>query len=179
MSKPLYEYAKEFLDILDVAEEVEEDTLKDHLDIVQMEGKDKALNVAKWIKEKELMVQSMHAAYTTIQQRKLSLEKQIKWMRRYLSDNMQHLQIASATDAQISVSTFLSRPKPEITDEVPKQFVSYEMVVPHEIREIIGMRSDVSEKKEIVDKKAITQFLEQEGDKVWGKLVRDTHVRIK
>jgi hypothetical protein len=92
MKKPLYAITQEYIQAYNALfsdEELPEDAIRDTLDGIQDEFEAKALNIAALIKNMQADVNAMKDAETSINERRMRLEKCIKDIKRYLLINMQ------------------------------------------------------------------------------------------
>ncbi len=86
----LYEIAEEYATLIDMLsdEEVEEQTIRDTLEAIDMEFEDKADNYAKIIWELEAGAEALKAEERRLFSRRKTLENRSQWLKRELEANM-------------------------------------------------------------------------------------------
>ena len=68
---------------------IDEEQAKDMLEHMDMIVKDKAINVAAYVQNKEADIVAMKEAESRIAERRKQYEKHLAWMREYLKRNME------------------------------------------------------------------------------------------
>ncbi len=90
----LYELSSTYLEALDFLTDPEADlpieAVNDTLEGLSGELEDKAVNVAKFLRNMEATAQAIKDAEVKMAKRRKSLENRVKWMKSYLKGNMEH-----------------------------------------------------------------------------------------
>lgn len=89
----LYQLSGSYLQALDFLTDPETDlpaeVINDTLEALGGELEDKAVNVAKFLRNMEAMAEAIKAAEESMEKRRKALEARVKWMKAYLKGNME------------------------------------------------------------------------------------------
>jgi hypothetical protein len=162
----LYNLSANYLQALDFLTDPETDlpaeVVKDTLEGLAGELEDKAINVAKFLRNMEAMAEAIKAAEADMAKRRKALESRAQWLKDYLKGNMEHSGITKIECPYFKLSVQSNPPAVNILDET---------VIPTEFKEQV-----VSWK---IDKTAIKKAI-QAGQSVAGaSLVNGTRLVIK
>ncbi|MFQ5787386.1 MAG: siphovirus Gp157 family protein [Thermodesulfobacteriota bacterium] len=161
----LYEISDNYLNALqDFADMyLTDEEINDTIEGIEGEFKDKAINIAAFIKNLEVDSQAIHEAEKSMAYRRRVIENKIDKLRDYLLYEMEQTGITKITDSPYFVISLKNNPPKvviENEEQVPSEFVSIETI-----------------KK--IDKKAIlAQF--KPGDQIPGlQIVRNKRLDIR
>lgn len=157
----LYELAKNYAQLMEMAEEMESDALVDTLEALQDAIEDKAENIAKLIKNLEADAKIIKEEEKRLAERRQSIEKKIDRLKQYLQEQLEVAGLQKVKRPTITVAIQANPPSVEIADE---KLIPSEFMIPQPAK---------------VDKKAILERLKN-GETVPGCELRQTKgVRIR
>jgi ABC-type proline/glycine betaine transport system substrate-binding protein len=94
----LYQLSSNYLQALDFLTDPEADlpaeVINDTLEALGGELEDKAVNVAKFLRNMEAAAMAIKAAEESMEKRRKALENRVKWMKAYLKENMERTGIS-------------------------------------------------------------------------------------
>lgn len=157
----LYDLTSDYAQLLDMAEQLDQDTFKDTLESIQESIEDKVENTAKLIKSIEADVTAIKAEEKRLKERRQALETKVDSIKGYLKEQLEKTGIDKVKRPTITVSIQNNPPKAEIVDEktIP---LTYKIPQPAKL-----------------NKKAILEAMKN-GEKVPGAvLVQERGLRIK
>lgn len=157
----LYELTDNYMQLVELADQLDEETFRNTLESIQDSIEDKVENTAKVIKSIEADVQAIKEEEKRLEERRQALEKKIDNIKDYLKEQLEKAGIDKVKRATFTVSIQNNPPKAEIVDEksIPLQFM-----IPQPAK---------------VDKRAILEKLKS-GEHVPGAaLVQERGVRIR
>jgi predicted nuclease with TOPRIM domain len=157
----LYELTDNYMQLVELADQLDEETFRDTLESIQDSIEDKVENTAKVIKSIEADVLAIKEEEKRLKERRQSLETKIDNIKDYLKEQLEKTGIDKVKRPTITVSIQNNPPKAEIVDEktIP---LTYKIPQPAKL-----------------NKKAILEAMKN-GEKVPGAvLVQERGLRIK
>ncbi|MDD5580517.1 MAG: siphovirus Gp157 family protein [Methylobacter sp.] len=124
----LYDLSSHYLSALDALTDPEMDlpaeVINDTLEALTDEIEDKAVNVAKFLRNMETTTQAIKEAEAAMAKRRKTLENRINWMKAYLKDNMERTGITKVECPYFKLSLQVNPPAVAILDEaaIPAEF---------------------------------------------------------
>ncbi len=124
----LYQLSENYLKALDCLTDPELDlpieAVNDTLEGLTGELEDKAVNVAKFVRNMEATAKAIKAAEESMEKRRKAFENRVKWMKDYLKDNMEHTGISKIECPFFKLSIQNNPAAVNITNEeaIPEQF---------------------------------------------------------
>lgn len=124
----LYELSSTYLEALEVLTDPEIDlpieAVTDTLEGLSGELEDKAINVAKFLRNMEATAKAIKDAEVEMAKRRKSLEKRVAWMKSYLKGSMEHTGITKIECPYFKLTIQKNPGAVNITDEtaIPDQF---------------------------------------------------------
>jgi uncharacterized protein YlxW (UPF0749 family) len=156
----LYELTTNYLSLMEMAEEMDTDTLKDTLESIEEEINDKAENIAKLIKNLNADVDALKIEEKRLADRRKSLENKVTHLKEYLQNQLEVAGLDKVKRPTLTISIQNNPPSVKVLDE--KLLSDY--MIPVEPK---------------LDKKAILTAL-KEGMEVSGAELQQTRgVRIR
>jgi hypothetical protein len=129
MSKmTLYDLSANYCQALDFLTDPELDlpaeAVNDTLEALSGELEDKAVNVAKFLRNMETMAEAIKNAEAAMAKRRKALERRAEWLKYYLKDNMERTGITEIECPYFKLSVQNNPPAVHILDEdaVPVEF---------------------------------------------------------
>jgi predicted nuclease with TOPRIM domain len=157
----LYELTDNYMQLVELADQLDEETFRNTLESIQDSIEDKIENTAKVIKSIEADVQAIKEEEKRLKERRQALEKKIDNIKDYLKEQLEKAGIDKVKRATFTVSIQNNPPKAEILDE---KSLPLEFMIPQPAK---------------VDKRAILEKLKS-GEHVPGAaLVQERGLRIK
>lgn len=157
----LYELTDNYMQLVELADQLDEETFRNTLESIQDSIEDKVENTAKVIKSIEADVQAIKEEEKRLEERRQALEKKIDNIKDYLKEQLEKAGIDKVKRATFTVSIQKNPPKAEIVDE---KSLPLEFMIPQPAK---------------VDKRAILEKLKS-GEHVPGAaLVQERGVRIR
>lgn len=157
----LYELTESYINVLEKAEELDEQTLKDTLEAIEEAIEDKVENTAKLIVCLEADAKAIKEEERRLKERRQRLEAKIDRIKDYLKEQLELAGIDKVKRPTITVSIQNNPPKAVIVDE---KSIPHEYIIPQPAK---------------IDKRAILQKL-KEGENIPGAvMVQERGVRIK
>lgn len=119
----LYELSQNYLAVQYM--DLEPEVLKDTLDSIEEAFEDKALNIAKWLRNLEGEANALKAEETRLKENRQTRENRIKFLKQYLEDNMRLTGKTKFKAGFFSFAIQSNPPSVEVFDEalIPKQFL--------------------------------------------------------
>lgn len=124
----LYDLSANYLQALDFltdpALDLPIEAVNDTLDALSGELEDKAINVAKFLRNMETMAEAIKNAETDMAKRRKALESRVKWLKDYLKGNMEHTGISKIECPYFKLSIQNNPSAVNILNEdvIPEQF---------------------------------------------------------
>jgi len=124
----LYQISTNYLEALDALTDPEMDlpieAVTDTLEGLSGEMEEKAVNVAKFLRNMEATAKAIKDAETEMSKRRKALENRIKWMKDYLKESMVHTGITKIECPYFKLSIQKNPASVSITNEesIPGQF---------------------------------------------------------
>jgi hypothetical protein len=124
----LYQLSNNYLEALDFLTDPEADlpaeAINDTLEALGGELEDKAINVAKFLRNMEAAAEAIKAAEADMARRRKILENRAKWLKDYLKGNMEACGISKIECPYFKVAIQKNPPAVAILDEsaIPDQF---------------------------------------------------------
>jgi predicted nuclease with TOPRIM domain len=157
----LYELTDNYMQLIELADQLDEETFRNTLESIQDSIEDKVENTAKVIKSIEADVLAIKEEEKRLKERRQALEKKIDNIKDYLKEQLEKAGIDKVKRATFTVSIQNNPPKAEIVDE---KSLPLEFMIPQPAK---------------VDKRAILEKLKS-GEHVPGAaLVQEKGVRIR
>lgn len=162
----LYELSRGYLQALDVFTDPEADlpaeVVADTLEAIEGELQEKAVNVAKFMRNLEAYAEAVKAAEEQMARRRKAIENRAKWIRDYLKANMEACGITKIDSPWFCLSIQKNPAAVDIVDEA---------AIPDEFKQNI-----VTVK---IDKAAIKQAIEGGAEIPGAALSRGTRLAIR
>lgn len=157
----LYELTDNYMQLIELADQLDEETFRNTLESIQDSIEDKVENTAKVIKSIEADVLAIKEEEKRLKERRQALETKIDNIKDYLKEQLEKAGIDKVKRATFTVSIQNNPPKAEIVDE---KSLPLEFMIPQPAK---------------VDKRAILEKLKN-GEHVPGAaLVQERGLRIK
>ena len=124
----LYDLSTNYLQALDFLTDPEMDlpieAVNDTLEALGGELEDKAINVAKFLRNMEAMAEAIKNAETDMAKRRKALENRVQWLKEYLKGSMEHTGITKIECPYFKLSIQNNPPAVNIFDEdaIPLEF---------------------------------------------------------
>ena len=123
----LYEICEEFRSLqrlVESGEDSNENAIRDEIDIILMSAKDKAIQVAKYMRNLEVTIAAIDGAIIRMAERKLSIEKKAKHLEDYLIACMSAIGEKKVESPELVVLVMRNPPSVKILDEskIPDKF---------------------------------------------------------
>jgi hypothetical protein len=124
----LYQLSANYLEALDVLTDPEADLPMDAingtLEALSGELEDKAINVAKFLRNMEAAAEAIKNAEAGMSKRRKTLENRVTWLKSYLKNNMEHTGISTIECPYFKLSIQDNPAAIHIVDEeaIPDQF---------------------------------------------------------
>lgn len=124
----LYDLSANYLQALDVLTDPEADlpaeAVNDTLEALAGELEDKAINVAKFLRNMETMAEAIKAAEADMARRRKALENRVQWLKDYLKGSMEITGITKIECPYFKLSIQNNPPAVNILDEdaIPSEF---------------------------------------------------------
>jgi methionyl-tRNA formyltransferase len=124
----LYDLSSHYLSALDTLTDPEMDlpaeVINDTLEALAGEIEDKAVNVAKFLRNMEATAQAIKEAEATMAKRRKTLENRVNWMKAYLKENMEQTGITKIECPYFKLSLQANPSAVTILDEaaIPAEF---------------------------------------------------------
>jgi predicted nuclease with TOPRIM domain len=156
----LYRLTQNYLSVMEMAEEMDTDTLKDTLESIEEEIHDKAENIAKLVKNLNADVDALKTEEKRLADRRKSLENKVIHLKEYLQNQLEVAGLDKVKRPTLTVSIQNNPPSVKVIDE---KLLS-DFMIPQDPK---------------LDKKAILTAL-KEGQEVNGaELFQSRGVRIR
>lgn len=159
----LYELTDEFVQLLEMAEDIELDgqAIRDTMELVVMEIEDKADGYARIIRQLEAEAAGMKTEIDRLSQRKATIEKNVQRLKSSLQEAMQATGKTKFKTALFSFGIQKNPASAEIPDDtaVPSWFK-----IPQPAK---------------VDKREVIAYLKEHGDQPWATLKQTESLRIR
>jgi predicted nuclease with TOPRIM domain len=157
----LYELTDNYMQLVEMADQLDEETFRNTLESIQDSIEDKVENTAKVIKSIEADVLAIKEEEKRLKERRQALESRIDNIKDYLKEQLEKAGIDKVKRPTFTVSIQNNPPKAEIVDE---KSLPLEFMIPQPAK---------------VDKRAILEKLKS-GEHVPGAaLVQERGVRIR
>jgi hypothetical protein len=100
------------------------EAVNDTLEALAGELEDKAVNVAKFLRNMETTAEAIKAAEADMAKRRKALENRVQWLKDYLKNNMEHSGITAIESPYFKLSIQSNPPAVDVFDEnlVPAEF---------------------------------------------------------
>lgn len=120
----LYELADHYNQVIDLADELDEQTLTDTLDAIQEAFDEKAENIAKAVKEIEGRAEMLKAEKDRLAKRERTMRKTIASMKGYLQEQMMRIGTRKVQGEVVTVALQKNAPSVRVLNEqaIPKEF---------------------------------------------------------
>ncbi len=124
----LYQISGNYLQALDILTDPDNDlpsnAIADTLEALGGELEDKAVNVAKFLRNMEAVAEAIKAAETDMAKRRKALENRVQWFKDYLKGSMEHSGISKIECPYFKLSIQKNPVAVNVYDEdaVPQQF---------------------------------------------------------
>ena len=124
----LYDLSTNYLQVLDFLTDPEMDlpieAVNDTLEALGGELEDKAINVAKFLRNMEAMAEAIKNAEVDMAKRRKALENRVLWLKEYLKGSMEHTGITKIECPYFKLSIQNNPPAVNIFDEdaIPLEF---------------------------------------------------------
>lgn len=121
----LYELAQNYAELLEIAEEIESDTLVDTLEALQDAIEDKAENIAKFIRNLEADAKIIREEEQRLAERRRAIEAKVERLKTYLQEQLETAGIEKVKRPTITVAIQANPPSVDVIDEtaIPSDFL--------------------------------------------------------
>lgn len=121
----LYELTQNYVQLLEVAEEIESDALVDTLEALQDAIEDKAENIAKLIKNLEADAKIIKEEEQRLAERRRAIEAKVDKLKMYLQEQLETAGIEKVKRPTITVAIQVNPPSVDVIDEtaIPSDFL--------------------------------------------------------
>ncbi|MGZ5051560.1 MAG: siphovirus Gp157 family protein [Methylobacter sp.] len=162
----LYQLSANYLQALDFLTDPETDlpaeAVNDTLEALGGELEDKAINVAKFLRNMETTAEAIRQAEADMVKRRKTLENRVQWLKNYIKDNMEHCGVSDIECPYFKLSVQKNPAAVNILDEdaVPEQFK----------QQVVGWK---------IDKAAIRDAIKAGCDVPGAELAAGTRLAVK
>ncbi|EDH0869574.1 TPA: siphovirus Gp157 family protein [Listeria monocytogenes] len=156
----LYELTQAYNQVLEMAEELDTETLQDTLDSIREPIEEKADNIIKMVKSIDAEAEGLAKEVERLTKRKTALDAKAKNMKEYLESEMLKVDIRKIKSSLFTISIQKNPPSLRLEDE-EKLFMF------------------LVEQPKKLDKKAITSALKEGRDVPGAKLVQTESLRVR
>ncbi len=124
----LYQISSNYLQALDILTDPDHDlpadAIADTLEALGGELEDKAVNVAKFLRNMEAVAEAIKAAEADMSKRRKALENRVQWFKDYLKGSMEHTGISKIECPYFKLSIQKNPVAVNVFDEaaIPQQF---------------------------------------------------------
>ncbi len=124
MSEPLYQLAEQYLQAFNELSNLDlpEEAINDTLEGIQGEVTEKAQNVAAYILNLNLELESIKTVEAKMKDKRQALSKRIEWLKQYLKSNMERCGITEIKANDGSFTAKLSKGRPSVIIEDDSKF---------------------------------------------------------
>lgn len=129
----LYELTSNYLQLQDLSEEMDQDTLKDTLEAIQEQFDMKAENIVKLTKINEAEAAAIQVEIERLAERKKKLDNKNKQLIEYLHNHMVAADIKNVKSTLFSIKIKKNPPKVKILDEAAIPPFYFRQIVKHEV----------------------------------------------
>lgn len=121
----LYELTDNYMQLVELADQLDEETFRNTLESIQESIEDKVENTAKVIKSIEADVQAIKEEEKRLKERRQALEKKIDSIKDYLKEQLEKAGIDKVKRPTITVSIQKNPPSVKVIDEklIPSSFM--------------------------------------------------------
>lgn len=121
----LYELTDNYMQLVELADQLDEETFRNTLESIQDSIEDKVENTAKVIKSIEADVQAIKEEEKRLKERRQALEKKIDNIKDYLKEQLEKAGIDKVKRPTITVSIQKNPPSVKVIDEklIPSSFM--------------------------------------------------------
>lgn len=113
----LYEYTQDYLNLLEIADDVDPDVLLDTLQAIQESLEDKAENVAKLVRSFEADAKTIKAEEERLAAKRKTLEGQVVYLKKYLFEQLDATGIQKIKRPLFTISIQANPPGVDVIDE--------------------------------------------------------------
>jgi predicted nuclease with TOPRIM domain len=113
----LYELSLNYAHVMEMAEEMEPEVLKDTLETIEEEIQDKAENIAKLVKNLNADVDALKAEEKRLADRRKSLENKVTNLKTYLQEQLEVAGLDKVKRPTLTVSIQNNPPSVKVIDE--------------------------------------------------------------
>lgn len=134
MSLSLYQLSTTYLQALDFLTDPDADvpmqTITDTMEALNGELEDKAVNVAKFIRNMEATAEAIKTAESEMAKRRKALENRVSWLKGYIKQNMESTGVSKIECAYFKLSIAKNPAALDLFDEtaIPEEFKRTETV---------------------------------------------------
>lgn len=185
-SMTLYEISSEYMQALDALTDPEADiplqAVLDTLEGIEGQLQEKAVNVAKFMRNLDVTVKAIKEAENQMAKRRKAIEKRVSGIQDYLKNNMEAAGITKIESPWFQLSIQKNPPAVEVENEslLPTGYVSVELTLPWEIYEQVCDRIGQHDIKVVkVDKVEIKNALKGGAVVPGAKLIQGTRLVIR
>jgi hypothetical protein len=121
----LYELTNNYRQLLEMAEEMDPQTLQDTLEAIQESIEDKAENTAKLIRSIEVDIEVIKAEEKRLAERRKALETKVTHIKEYLQNQMEAAGLTKVKRPTLTISIQANPPSVTVLDEslIPSAYI--------------------------------------------------------
>lgn len=113
----LYEYTQDYLNLLDLADEIEPEVLIDTLQAIQESIEVKAENIAKLVRSFEADAKTIKAEEERLAAKRKTLENQVNYLKKYLFEQLESMDIQKIKRPLFTIGIQANPPGVDVIDE--------------------------------------------------------------
>lgn len=123
----LYEFTQNYLQLIERADEIDEDVLIDTIASIKESLQDKAENIAKLVRSFEADTKTIKAEEERLKAKRKTLENQIAYLKQYLFDQLEIMGIEKIKRPLFTISIQANPPGVDVINsgEIPAEFWNF------------------------------------------------------
>jgi Siphovirus Gp157 len=123
----LYEFTQNYLQLIERAEEIDEDVLIDTIDSIKESVEEKAENIAKLIRSFEADAKTIKAEEERLAAKRKTIENQIAYLKKYLFEQLETMGIEKIKRPFFTISLQANPPGVDVINsgEIPAEYWNF------------------------------------------------------
>lgn len=120
----LYEFTQNYLQLIDRADEIDEDVLIDTIDSIKESVEEKAENIAKLVRSFEADGKTIKTEEERLAAKRKTLENQVSYLKKYLFEQLETMGIQKIKRPLFTIAIQKNPPSVDVIDEslIPEDF---------------------------------------------------------
>ena len=150
----LYELSNSYIQLLEIAEDLDATTLEDTLSSINEEFEDKVENTAKVIRQLEAQVETIRNEARRLDNRARAMEKNAKRLKEYLQEELERTGKTKVKGSLFTIGVQNNPPSVRLAEDFNNQTYLSNVVVKYDKRAIL---EDLKQGKEVTGAKIIQE----------------------